>query len=293
MNCKNQELTSQSQQMNTKKGDAFNMPLPFIVGGIVGAGIGLKNRSQMKQARQIVEEAEKTYNRSKRSLSSNKEETLEQLAKLEKLEVKIFKNFQRFSHAIEQIKGLPEFEQKAKDPFTLPEYSFNDFKKFETFQNDMHKKFLTMTMIPFIGGALAFGSVLKELKDNSNLEKALEMQYEVDQIVTSIDKSVNFLIRLEILAHKMELHLDMIHKIYRKQVYKLETLVARNTDYSSYSDEEKMLVDTNIKLVAVLHRLINQDLTRQEKDLPILLDDPANELMSQSQQAVIALNIVN
>ncbi|WP_214849773.1 hypothetical protein [Exiguobacterium sp. s138] len=271
------------------------MPLPFIVGGIaVAAGIG--SRKKMKQARHIVEEAEKTYNRSKHSLSSTEEETSEQLATLEKLEVKIFKSFQRFSHAFEQIKGLPEFEQKAKDPFTLPEYSFNDFKKFETFQTDMHKKFLTMTMIPFIGGPLAFGSVLKELKDNSNLDKALRVQYEVDQIVASIDKSVKFLIRLEILAHKMELHLYMIHKIYRKQVYKLETLVAHNTDFNSYTHEERLLVDTNIKLVAVLHRLINQDLTRQEKDsedLPVLLDDPANELMSQSQEAVMALNIVN
>lgn len=31
-----------------------------------------------------------------------------------------------------------------------------------------------MTMIPFVGGALAFESVLKELKNNSSLKKHLK-----------------------------------------------------------------------------------------------------------------------
>ena len=88
----------------------------------------------------------------------------------------------------------------------------------------------------------------------------------------------------------------MIHKIYRKQVYLLETLVEHNKYYTSYSYEEKMLVDTNIKLVAILYKLTNQDLAQQEEqseDVPILLDDQANDLMLESQQAVNALNIVN
>ena len=88
-------------------------------------------------------------------------------------------------------------------------------------------------MIPFVGGALAFESVLKELKNNSSLKKALEVEYNVDQIEASIDKSVNFSMLLEILTHKMKLHLDMSHNIYCKKVCKLETLVAYNVNFNS------------------------------------------------------------
>lgn len=273
------------------------MPLPFISKKIkIGSNIVTQKVKQLKKPKQIVEASENRYNAYKHDLINVEQETLAQLASLEKLEVKIFKSFQRFSNAFEHIKNRPEFEQKSNDKFSIPEHSFTDFKRVEEFQSEMHKKFMTISMIPLVGSFFAFGSILKELKNNSSLEKALEVQQEVDQIITSIRKSHDFLRRLDVLAIKMEIHLNMIHKIYRKQVYLLETLVEHNKDYTSYSYEEKMLVDTNIKLVAILYKLTNQDLAQQEEqseDIPILLDDQANDLMLESEQAVNALNLIN
>lgn len=273
------------------------MPLPFITRKItLGSNIVTKKIEELKKPKQIVEASEHRYNSYKNHLTNLEKEASEQLESLEKLEVKIFKSFQRFSNAFEHIKNRPEFEHKSDDTFTIPEHSFTDFKRVEEFQTDMHKKFIAMFTIPFVGSFFAVGSILKELKNNSSLEKALEVKQEVDQIVASIRKSQNFFIQLNVLATKMELHLNMIHKIYRKQVYLLETLVEHNKDYTSYSYEEKMLIDTNIKLVAILYKLTNQDLAQQEEqseDIPILLDDQVNDLMLESEQAVNALNLIN
>lgn len=273
------------------------MPLPFISKKIrKGSRIVTQKVKQLKKPNQIIEASENRYEAYKHDLANVEKETLAQLASLEKLEVKIFKSFQRFSNAFEHIQNRPEFEQKSNDTFTLPEHSFTDFKRVKEFQSEMHKNFLAMSTIPLVGTFFAFGAILKELKNNSSLEKALEVQQEVDQIITSIRKSHDFLRRLDVLAIKMESNLDMIHRIYRKQVYLLEMLVEHNQDFTSYSYEEKMLVDTNIKLVAILYKLTNQDLAQQEEhseELPVLLDDQANELILESKQAVNALNIAN
>lgn len=273
------------------------MPLPFITRKItLGSNVVTKKIKQLKRPKQIIEVAESRYNSHKNHLANLEKEASEKLESLEKLEVKIFKSFQRFSNAFEHIKNRPEFEQKSNETFTIPKHSFTDFNRVEEFQTDMHKKFIAMSTIPLVGSFFLVGSILKELKNNSSLEKALEVQQEVDQIITSIRKSHDFLRRLDVLAIKMEIHLNMIHKIYRKQVYLLETLVEHNKDYTSYSYEEKMLVDTNIKLVAILYKLTNQDLAQQEEqseDIPVLLDDQVKDLMLESEQAVNALNIVN
>lgn len=273
------------------------MPLSFIKKKLKTESKSIQKKvQQLKAPQQIVQSSEREYKLCKSNLTHVKKETAEQIEKLEKLEVKIFKSFQRFSNAFEHLKNRPEFEQKMNESFTIPELSFNDFQQFKTFQAEMHQKFITMMVIPFVGQFLALGSIFKELKNNSSLEKALEIQREVDQINVSIRKSIDFLIRLEVLATKMEILLMMIHKIYRKHVYEFETLVARNSDYASYTHEEKMLVDTNIKLVAILYKLINQELTQQEKqsnEVPVLLDNQTNDLMLQSEQAVISLNLVH
>jgi|GEM_PF-2307345 len=273
------------------------MPFSLITKKLKSESKSIKQKvQQLKAPQQIVQNSEDEYNRCKSNLVHVKKETSEQIEKLEKLEVKIFKSFQRFSNAFEQLKNRPEFEQKANESFTLPKLTFYDFQKFKTFQIEIHQYFIAILVIPFIGQFLAMGSIFKELKNNSNLEKALEIKREVNEINRSIRKSIDFLIRLDVLATKMEIHLNMIHKIYRKQVYEFETLVARNTDYASYTQEEKMLVDTNIKLVAILYKLINQELTQQEEqsnDVPVLLDDQTNNLILQSEQAVTTLHLVH
>ena len=140
------------------------MPLSFIKKTLKSESKSIQKKvQQLKAPQQIVQSSERQYNLCKSNLTHVKKETVEQIDKLEKLEVKIFKSFQRFSNAFEHLKNRPEFEQQVNESFTIPELSFNDFQQFKTFQTEMHQKFMTMMVIPFVGQFLALGSILKEL----------------------------------------------------------------------------------------------------------------------------------
>ncbi len=146
------------------------------------------------------------------------------------------------------------------------------------------------------GPVVAVGGLLVNAKGNSSLEKAYEVENEVDSVIKVIKRSLDFLRRVAVLASKMEADLILIQDTYLKQVSRLENLVSRKNDYNFFTHEEKVLVDTNIKIVAILYKLSNQDLVEhnsESKALPTLLDNQVDELILESQKAMVALNIKN
>ena len=146
------------------------------------------------------------------------------------------------------------------------------------------------------GPIVAVGGLLVNAKGNSSLEKANEVEKEVASVIKIIKRSLDYLRRVAVLASKMEADLILIQDTYLKQVRRLENLISRKNDYNLFTHEEKLLVDTNIKIVAILYKLSNQDLVKHDeesKDLPTLLDNQVDELILESQKAMVALNIKN
>lgn len=139
------------------------------------------------------------------------------------------------------------------------------------------------------GPIIAVGGLLLNAKGNSSLDKAEEAESEVEKIVSVINKSVQFLKKIDILAKNFENELSIIHNIYLKEVSKLEALVDYKNDYDDYSIEERLIVDNNIKLVSVLFKLSTLDLispAEKEGQLPTLLLQEVKDVISLSKEAV-------
>lgn len=139
------------------------------------------------------------------------------------------------------------------------------------------------------GPIIAVGGLLLNAKGNSSLDKAEEAEREVEKIVSVINKSVQFLKKVTLLAKNFEKELSIIHNVYLKEVSKLEALVAYKNDYDNYSFEERLIVDNNIKLVSILFKLSTQDLitpAEKEDQLPTVLVEEVNEVISLSKEAV-------
>lgn len=110
------------------------------------------------------------------------------------------------------------------------------------------------------GPVVAVAGLLINAKGNSSLEKATEIEKTVDQTLVLIDKAAAFMTKLTTLSNDVLLELNALADYYYRFVGKLEKLVASNTDWNSYSEEEQQIVDNNIKLVSVIVAILKQPL---------------------------------
>lgn len=101
------------------------------------------------------------------------------------------------------------------------------------------------------GFAMAFaGSLAKkhavkardEMKKNEQIiNEAITMQFQINKSATDMKR----------------VSVDLCNNIYKPLVLKMKSLVDNKTDWNSYTEEEKMLVENNILIVQILHYLNN------------------------------------
>lgn len=137
------------------------------------------------------------------------------------------------------------------------------------------------------GPIIAVGGLLLNAKGNSSIEKAQEAEKEVEKIVKVIDESCDFLSKLKSLCFTLRQELEKTQKVYIQQVQQLEKLVSQKVDYRTYTNEERQIVDNNIKIVGILYRLSMQNLLddkQKENNNPKILNDNVNNLIKEVQQ---------
>lgn len=271
------------------------MPLPIFVAGLglaasaisaTGAVKGAQGAKKIIDAKTRVKEADARYAKAKVRLDDAENIATIQLNLLDSLKYEIHQGFSRFSNAFEKIQNRPTFEEIPADKFKMPKHTL--LKVEEANYNTMGILGATMMLV---GSAplIAVGGLLLNAKGNASLEKAEEVEQEVERVVKTINKSVKFLKQLEHLSRNFELELATIYDTYITEVSKLEELVVTKNDYTEFSYEERLIVDNNIKLVAILFKLSNQALllpTKNSKELPILLEYDVQDILSASIEAV-------
>ena len=102
-----------------------------------------------------------------------------------------------------------------------------------------------------IGGAtFAFtGSKLKGKADEA-YSAMLENEAEMNE-------NKKYLVRLRKAAERLDSALDTTHKVYDRLVEQFISLVKREKDWNMYTSSEQLLVENNIRIVSVLHKMIN------------------------------------
>ncbi len=129
------KLNYEACNLLKRKKEEYEMPLPFIIGGlaaaagVVGIGTGIRGGMKMKDANDTMKSAqEKQENAVARFEDYNEKATLA-MDKLGEQELNILASFERFSDLIERIQGRPEFKKYSKNGIDLPEYKEEELKK--------------------------------------------------------------------------------------------------------------------------------------------------------------------
>lgn len=113
------------------------------------------------------------------------------------------------------------------------------------------------------GAGLLFGGIAFAGAGAHANKKAHELYEQVLKNEKEIDSSIELLNELAEYSGKLRKVILRIHnQLYVPKVVELCRLVERETDWNLYTDEEKRLVENNILLVSLLHKLNNTALYR-------------------------------
>lgn len=110
------------------------MPLPLILGvgaaiaAVAGVGNGVHGAVKMKEANDMMKEAETRHKNNIEKFNKKNESTSKAMDTLGELELKILNGFGDFSNTIEKIQNRPQFEEYSKDGVTLPKYDKEELK---------------------------------------------------------------------------------------------------------------------------------------------------------------------
>lgn len=129
-----------------------------------------------------------------------------------------------------------------------------------------------------IAPIIAVGGLLVNAKGNSSLEKATEIEAEVEKAVITINNARTFINKLTRVTNEMRNEVSALSGLYYTHVVKLEKLVEHKTDWDQYDDDEQVIVDNNIKLVALIVDVLKQPLVVKK----------ANDELGEVQQSAVA-----
>lgn len=269
--------------------------------GAVAAGVGVGKvasaSKKNKQAKQIQEEALKSYNDSLKET----ERVLARLGEQEKATVKAFEKFLEIVKRINRCPNIREFKTKAK----LPKVSIIEINElnnaFEMALNGLGGAGIGgLAGLAFCGlsiGALSFasigGGVVLCIKGEKLSKQAVNNLKEAKKVSKEIDSIIQYFTQLQTSSVKLEDAFKKANGLYEKKLDKLEKLVDKETDYKKYTNDEKLLVKNCFKLTTLLADMCDTKLAERkgEKELVNekeveLICEKANVVINESKQGL-------
>ena len=110
------------------------------------------------------------------------------------------------------------------------------------------------------GPIIAVGGLVLNAKGNSSLEKAEEVESQVNKVVDEMDYYLSFYEKLESLVRKLKDELELLRIKYNNQVLLFKMLTEMKNDYSQFNDLDKKILRVNIGIIRLLKHLTQLDL---------------------------------
>ena len=114
--------------------------------------------------------------------------------------------------------------------------------------------------VGFLVGGVAFALTGSKLRGKAG--DAYDAMLENEK---SIKNNIRYLARIREAADKLSTAIEEVHNVYDTNVKKLIQLVNREKDWNAYSNAEQLLVENNIRIVSVLHKIINTPLLKVDE----------------------------
>ncbi|MCL2102211.1 MAG: hypothetical protein FWH22_10930 [Fibromonadales bacterium] len=116
-----------------------------------------------------------------------------------------------------------------------------------------------------LGVGLLVGGAIFAVTGAKIKEKAEEAYSSMLRNEEEIDRTLSYLSRIRDTAYKLDSAITKVHRVYDTNVIRLIQLVERETDWNVYNDDEQLLVENNIFIVAILNKMINTPLLKVTK----------------------------
>lgn len=214
------------------------------------AGIknGLRGVGDIWNANEIVSKSNEKYSDAAEYLERQQDLTNKSLKEFEEQKKKIESAFDIFSENFEKIKNKPSIMYEDKK-IKLDEIEIYKIKKVLIDGMDLAAVFVLLATAPV--AQLIAGGILRS-KGNETLEKAKQIEREHEKAIKEMGEISDSFLNLRLSIDKLNRELKILYNLYLKQEYKFGILVSTNIDYSTYTQEEKYIVENNIMLIILM-----------------------------------------
>jgi hypothetical protein len=117
------------------------------------------------------------------------------------------------------------------------------------------------------GVGVLVGGIAFVITGNTLRKKADEVYAEMLKNERVINKNTTSLKRIGAVANELQSTLNTIRSIYAREAQKLENLIAMESDWNRFTPDEARVVENNILIVSLLHKLINTPVLKGENEV--------------------------
>ena len=251
------------------------MSLPLLFGAGIAAVNSIKNT---RTAEKAIEDAKERHNRNVECVNQDKQMAESALAKLDKMRSMIIENFGRFADLFGMITNRPEFTFTKQDSVDLPEYdtetlNAESFNAISITAACVGWAANIISPIPLL--TLPATAIFMYFHSKKNVEKARELEEEVEKEEQAILKCCNYLHRLYLNAEKHNKSLKKVNNLYVSHLDAMMTIICINhkTNWEFYSEDEKLIIENTQLLTGLLFSMCKVQLVKKSSS-----DDEAGEI---------------
>ena len=213
-----------------------------------GVKNGLRGVGNICNANEIVKKSNEKYEGAAKHFEEQRDLTNNSLKEFENQKKNIKYAFETFSKNFEKIKNKPYIKYEDKE-IKLDEIELYKIKKVLIDGVDLAAGFVLIAAVPvaqFIAGGIL------RAKGNETLEKARQIEEQHKKAIKEMNEISGSFLKLRLSIDKLNRELKTLYNLYLKQACDFEKLVSTNIDYSTYSQEEKYMVENNIMLIILM-----------------------------------------
>ncbi|UPM56370.1 hypothetical protein [Gottfriedia acidiceleris] len=166
----------------------------------------------------------------------------------------------RFDDVFEKIHNRPSYKIKSGN-FEIPVYDLlnmpspdTDYDKLDNFLVDMYAEdagiLQGLCRTPVFAAILIF-------RQKALVNKFDNLLVEVNQCIDNLISLVHYLMKINTTSSNLSKELTELEVVFKEQVDKLSKIVSVKMDFEEFSEEEITILDTNIKLVGIILKLMN------------------------------------
>lgn len=114
--------------------------------------------------------------------------------------------------------------------------------------------------------ALAIGGIFIAFKGNSSVEKALEVEKEVEEAILKMNKSIKLIKEIKTVVDEVYTELTILNRSFQDYLLKLKKIVEEKQDFRQFTSEEVEVVKNSVLVVKVLKNITTTDLLVKKGD---------------------------